>query len=363
MKTITTKLQKIKFNKKLARFYESCEKLKSSYNKTMIIKNTIINGTSIKFFGNNKSKLIFSNCVLINVNFYHDTLDGTIFKDCRFKRCTFYNCRMKGVSFIGDTYIYDTAFEDCLLQRSVLSYIDLKLCRFLNCNLTGSIFVYSIITSSSFKKCSLENAQFFGASFIGDINTEGSRINDSTSGLAPIYGFYPPVKVDDSVNRRNEYYGFMAYYDKDKNKIIIFNTLCYDVINTTRNYYKGGKIYVEGIYEAFNRGEAGAIGYESYTINDTDFCGEKICINLCEDIELKNFSGAEIGVGFRMYENDEIALLSIPYEIRKKVMESNNPNNTEENINTDNDIEVLSVDDIETPDDLDLDKVLEEDNN
>lgn len=353
MKQIKTLNKQRRFYKKLFRFKEKSER--SNRKKILAISNTDFSNCDICDLVLPKSQLVFSNCYFTDMIFHDSLLNYIVFKDCIFRRCIFRGCYMNHSSFIGNTYLYNTIFEKCNIKRSVMSYIDLKLCRFIECDLSRSLFNYSTITQSSLKDSVLEYTQFFGTSFIGDINTSGSVINDCTTGLAPLY--------DPSIEKGKEgsfYYSYMVYYDEKKADIIVIHGIATNVITTTRNFMKSGQFYIDSIRSVKTKEE-----FSEYKIENTGFCGNNITLVMGSNV-IEEFSEAEIGPGFKIYNNEEIAILSIPYYLRKMVLhEENNQDQSEPEPTMDNksEIEVLSVDDIETPDDLDLDKVLEEDNN
>lgn len=115
-------------------------------------------------------------CVFRGCNFAVADLAGLSFMECRFVECdlslvklggtalreaSFEGCKMLGIHFDDCNKIgFGAAFDNCLLDHSTFTEMDLRQCRFNRCRLKGADFSNCNLTSVIFAECDLLNADF-----------------------------------------------------------------------------------------------------------------------------------------------------------------------------------------------------------
>lgn len=122
------------------------------------------------------SKTTFNDCTFKNCNLSQENFKGCNFVNCEFDGCNLSMVKFKDVSLDGVTFkgskligadfssakdfLFSVNFNDCILDYATFVKKKNKKAKFMNCALKGTDFSGADLTLSTFSRCDLSGAVF-----------------------------------------------------------------------------------------------------------------------------------------------------------------------------------------------------------
>jgi fluoroquinolone resistance protein len=155
----------------------------------------------------------FESCTFSNCDFSNSDLSASLFTDCQLIDCNlsmatvdhtglrnvaFVNCKVVGVDFSGCLpFLFAVSFEKCCLDYSHFIKNRLKKTTFKGCSIRDANFTEADLTAASFEECDLTNTAFshtnlshadFRTSHNYSINLEMNTVRKAKFSLSGVAG-------------------------------------------------------------------------------------------------------------------------------------------------------------------------------
>ncbi len=118
---------------------------------------------------------IFENSYFLNVIFQNCDFSNIQFLNTLFRNVQFINCKLVGSDF-SDSMFDHVTIKESLCRFANFSYMNNKLTKFINCDLTNASITETKLNKTKFQECHLEQCEIFHSS-LNNVDLSTSYIN------------------------------------------------------------------------------------------------------------------------------------------------------------------------------------------